>query len=123
MKLMVNILISFYLISGIVVGNNPFSSICKNQISKLIPSCCKTECKMDCCRSQDSSCECRISNSNTNHIPLVISLNNLDAKYKLLKIPNIGNHVFVPVHTNISVSFSVNISSLYNFQQAIPLLI
>ena len=123
MKIMVNILISFYLIFGIVVGGNPFSSICKSKISKLMPSCCQAECKRDCCKSQDNSCKCKISNSNTDHIPLVISLNNLDAKYKLLRTPNIENHVCAPVYTNILVLFSLNVPSLYNFQQAIPLLI
>lgn len=122
MKIMVNILISFYLIFGVVLKGSSFTSVCKSQITKLMLDCCKTEGKMDCCRTQDDFCKCKISNSNTDHIPLVISQNNLDVKYKLLIIPNIKNYVYAPVYTNILVLFSLNVSSLYNFQQTIPLL-
>ena len=122
MKVMVNIIISFYLIFGVVHEGSSFTSVCKSQITKLMSACCKTEGKMDCCRTQDDFCKCKISNSNTDHIPLVISLNNLDAKYKLLKTSNIENHVCTPVNTNILVLFSLNVSFLYNFQQTIPLL-
>ena len=123
MKVMVNIIISFYLIFGVVLEGSSFTSVCKSQITKLMSACCKTEGKRACCRTQDDFCKCKISNSNTDHIPLVISLNNLDAKYKLLRTPNIENHVCAPVYTNILVLFSLNVPSLYNFQQAIPLLI
>jgi hypothetical protein len=123
MKVMVNIIISFYLIFGVVLEGNSFTSVCTSQITKLMSACCKTEGKRACCRTQDDFCKCKISNSNTDHIPLVISLNNLDAKYKLLRTPNIENHVCAPVYTNILVLFSLNVPSLYNFQQAIPLLI